>query len=218
MARSGGERGDWLREGRQPSATHPIEKTPQFRSSMARFAERAGDQLSKAFGALFSAINQDQRNTKSFAAFMEHLGQPAVVLNSPLLDARMAIFFEGDIAELLIAAMFGIEAANDSSSNDAAKAPTALEMKLIGEVAVCLGEALRDAFAPVADFDFEAGTAEAIEDDTLFGAKDMPSRCCCRIPSSPRSASLSRAGRRRARRSWTLYGRAGWKSASPNPV
>ena len=113
MARAGGERGNWLREGKPPSATHAIEKTPQFRASMERFAERAGERLSTAFGALFTAGMKATRNLNAFEGLTEHAGQPASLIYSEALDARMAILFEGVVVDLLINAMFGIEAPND---------------------------------------------------------------------------------------------------------
>ena len=79
MARApNGERGNWLREGKQPSATHAIEKMPQFRASLERFAERAGERLSAAFGALFTrGASRRSRNATTFDALAEHVGQPA---------------------------------------------------------------------------------------------------------------------------------------------
>jgi flagellar motor switch protein FliM len=175
MARTGGDRGGWLRESRQQSATHPVEKTPQFRASMARFAERAGERLGANFGAPFTAASEQTRNTDAFAGLVEHINQPAVALFSPTLDARVAVLFESGVVGLLIAAMFGFEAANDEAGPGAPQAPTALEMRMIGEVGEALAEALRDAFAPVADFEIAVEICETIEDDALLGPKDAPS-------------------------------------------
>lgn len=173
MARSS-DRGSWLRESRQVNSTHPIEKTPQFRASMARFAERAGERLGATFGALFTAGNDTSRNGNVFAALNEHFGQPAAALFSATLDARMAALFEGGVVGLLIAAMFGFETANDSGAPEPSQPPTALELRLVGEVGEALAEALRDAFAPVADFELTVETCEALEDDALLGPKDAP--------------------------------------------
>src|SRR5271170_5096789 len=126
MARAGGERGNWLREGRPPSATHAIEKTPQFRASMERFAERAGERLSTAFGALFTAGMKATRNLNAFEGLTEHAGQPASLIYSEALDARMAILFEGVVVDLLINAMFGIVALNDVAPPEPLREPTAL--------------------------------------------------------------------------------------------
>ncbi|HXT07380.1 MAG TPA: FliM/FliN family flagellar motor switch protein [Roseiarcus sp.] len=175
MARTGGDRGSWLRESRQVNSTHPIEKTPQFRASMARFSERAGERLGATFGALFSAAAEPSRNANMFAALTEHVGQPSVALYSATLDARIAVLFEGGLVPLLIAAMFGFEAANDSDAPEPPQTPTPLEMRMIGEVGEALAEALRDAFAPVADFELAVETCEALEDDALLGPKDAPS-------------------------------------------
>ena len=174
MARSS-DRGSWLRESRQVNSTHPVEKTPQFRASMARFSERAGERLGATFGALFTAGNEPSRNANVFAALTEHVGQPAVALYSATLDARMAVLFEGGVVGLLIAAMFGFEAANDADEPEPPQTPTPLEMRMIGEVGEALAEALRDAFAPVADFELSVETCEALEDDALLGPKDGPS-------------------------------------------
>ena len=174
MARTGGDRGDWLRDGKQPSATHAIEKTPQFRSSLERFAERAGERLSAAFGAPFTAGMEPTRNAGCFAALIEHENLPGSLLYSESLGARMAILFEGGLVNLLIAAMFGGEAANDAAPPDPPRAPTPLEMNMIGGVAENLAAAYRDAFAPVADFALEVETTERIVDDSLLGAKDAP--------------------------------------------
>ncbi len=174
MARVGGERGGWLREGRQPSATHPIEKTPQFRASFARFAERAGERLSATFGAIFTAQNEPARNANAFAGLTEHFGEPAVSLYSAGLDARMAMLFETGVVGLVISAMFSFEAANDSAAPSPPSTPTPLELRLVGEVAAALAAALRDAFAPVADFELEAENIETIADDALLGPKDTP--------------------------------------------
>jgi flagellar motor switch protein FliM len=172
MARAGGERGNWLREGKPPSATHAIEKTPQFRASMERFAERAGERLSAAFGALFTAGMERTRNANAFSALAEHEGLLASLLYSETLDTRLAILFEGGLVDLLINGMFGVEASNDAASPDTLRAPTALEIRMIGEVAEGLAAAYRDAFAPVADFDLSVQTTEIAEDDALLGPKD----------------------------------------------
>ncbi len=172
MARTGGDRGNWLREGKQESATHPIEKSPQFRASIGRFADRAGERMSATFGGLFTAATEAPRNSRSFATLSEHTGQPAVTLYSSTLDARMAMLCESGLVDLLIAAMFGFEAANDAAAPSPPKAPTALELRMIGEVGSALAEALRDAFAPVADFELSLQSTEMIEDDALLGPKD----------------------------------------------
>ena len=174
MARTGGDRGSWLRESRQVNSTHPIEKTPQFRASMTRFAERAGERLGATFGALFTAAAEPSRNANLFAALNEHIGQPAVSFYSDTLDARVAMLFEGGVVGLLISAMFGFEAANDAGEPEPPQAPTALEVRMIGEVGAALSEALRDAFAPVADFGLAVEICEAVEDDSLLGPKDAP--------------------------------------------
>jgi flagellar motor switch protein FliM len=174
MARSGGERGNWMREGKAPSAIHAIEKTPQFRASLERFAERAGERLSAAFGALFTAGMQATRNANAFGALAQHEGQPACLIYSESLDARLAILFDGRLVDHLISAMFGVEAVNDASAPETPRTPTALEIRMIGEVAEGLAAAYRDAFAPVADFDLSVEATETIEDDTLLGPKDSP--------------------------------------------
>ena len=172
MARIGGDRGNWLREGKQESATHAIEKSPQFRASIGRFADRIGERMAATFGGQFTAAIEESRNARTFAALTEHSAQPAVTLYSPTLDARMAMLCEGGLVDLLIATMFGFEAANDAAPTESPKAPTALELRMIGEVATALAEALRDAFAPVADFEIEVQSTELVEDETLLGPKD----------------------------------------------
>jgi flagellar motor switch protein FliM len=174
MARTGGDRGSWLRETKQVNSTHAIEKTPQFRASMARFSERAGERLGATFGAPFSAGAEPSRNANVFAALAEHAGQPAVTFYSATLDARMAVLFEGGVVPLLIAAMFDFEAANDGGAPESPQTPTALEMHMIGEVGEALAEALRHAFAPVADFELSVELCETLEDDALLGPKDAP--------------------------------------------
>jgi len=164
--------GGWLREGRPQSATHAIERTPQFRAAMARLAEHAGERLGAAFGALFTAAAEPTRNANAFAALAEHWGQPAVALYSATLDARVAMLFEPGVAGLVISSMFGAAPANDAAAAAPSKPPTALETRLIGEVAAALAAALRDAFAPVADFELETERSETIEDDGLLGSKD----------------------------------------------
>jgi flagellar motor switch protein FliM len=163
-----------LRDSKPPSSTHAIEKTPQFRASLERFAERAGERLSATFGALFTAAVDPVRNVSAFAALMEHQGQPGAMLESESLGTRMAILFEGGLVDPLIAAMFGVEAGNDAAPLDPPRPPTALEMHMFGEVAQNLAAAYRDAFAPVADFDLAVETTEKIEDEMLLGAKDSP--------------------------------------------
>ena len=172
MARVGGDRGNWLREGKSPSATHTIEKTPQFRASMERFAERAGERLSEAFGPLFTAGMGATRNINAFEGLTEHAGQPASLIYSEALDARMAILFEGGVVDLLINAMFGVETVNDAGPPEAPREPTALETRMIGEVAEGLAAAYRDAFAPDADFDLSVEATETVQDDELLGPKD----------------------------------------------
>ena len=174
MAKPGERGGAWLREGRQQNASHAVEKAPQFRSSMERFAERCAERLSATFAALFSVAMEEMRSAKTFAALEAHHGQPAVALRSDALNARMAFLFEVGSVNLLIATMFGFETANDFGAAEPPKAPTALEMRMLGEIAVALAEALRQAFAPVADFDLGVEGAETVEDNSLLGAKDMP--------------------------------------------
>jgi flagellar motor switch protein FliM len=174
MAGPANERGAWLREGRPQSATHAIEKSAPFRAAMERFAERAGERMSQTFGAPFTAAPERTRNANAFAALIEHHAQPAVSLISPSLDARMAMLFEAGLVPLVVNAMFGFEAANDVAAPAPQKPPTALEMRLIREVADALAAALRDAFAPVADFDLTTDKSVLIEDDGLLGAKDTP--------------------------------------------
>ena len=174
MAREGKDRGDWLREGRQTSATHAIEKTPQFRASMERFAERAGERLSATFGAAFTATIAPGRNAQGFAALAGHEGEAAAALSSEGLGAQMAILFDRGLVEVLIGAMFGLAPANDSAGANDARTPTALELRMIRAVAGRLAAAFCDAFAPVADFDLDVADAVLIEDDGLLGPKDAP--------------------------------------------
>ena len=172
MARAEGDGGKWLREGRPQNANHPIEKTPQFRASLERFAERAGERLSATFGALFTAAMEKTRTARTFSALTEHEGRLASLLASASLGAGMAILFEDGIPPLLIAAMFGADPANDATAEEGPRVATPLEMRMLGDVAASLAEALRDAFAPVADFELAAEKTEKLEDDTLLGPKD----------------------------------------------
>jgi flagellar motor switch protein FliM len=150
-----------------------VEKTPQFRASMARFAERAGERLTGGFGALFTAGMEPTRNANTHAGLTEHIGRPASRLYSQGLDASAVILFDEGVADLLINAMFGVEAANDTAQPEP-RPPTALELRMIGEVARGLAAACCDAFAPVAHFDLAVETTEEIEDDMLLGPKDFP--------------------------------------------
>ena len=172
MAKSG-DRGDWLREGRPQNASHAIEKTPQFRSSMERFAERAAERLSQSFGGMFTLAADGARNGKTFAALESHVDKPAALLLSPTFDQHMAMLFDPECMDLLVGAMFGFEAANDEEKPEQTKPLTALELRMIGEVAQTLAEALRDAFAPVADFELSLESSELIEADTALGAKEF---------------------------------------------
>ena len=166
--------GAWLKEGKAPSPNHAIEKTPQFRSSLERFAERAAEKLGATFGALFSATMEKSRPTRSFAALGEHQNLPAVLLMSPALNQPMAMLCEGALVDLMIAAMFGVEPANDEEKATPIRPPSALEMRIIRQVCDALAQALHAAFAPVGDFDLVVEKVTTLEDDTLFGAKDMP--------------------------------------------
>src|SRR3954468_5941576 len=114
MARtSGGGGGEWLRDNKQ-NVSHAGEKTPQFRAAIERFGERVAERLSNTFGAQFSAGVEEARTGKAFTALEAHAGQPAVLLVSQGLDARMAFLFEAGAVDLLISTMFGFEVANDS--------------------------------------------------------------------------------------------------------
>ncbi len=174
MARDRDDKGGaWLREGRQASAHHGIEKTPQFRASLERFAERAPEKLGATFGALFSANTEKTRNAQTFAALNEHRDLPAILLNSPSLGQPMAMLCEGGLVDLAIAAMFGVEPANDQEKATPIRRPSALELRILRQVGGTLAAALCAAFAPVADFDLDVEAVEALEDDTLLGARDM---------------------------------------------
>ena len=166
--------GAWLREGRPQSADHGVEKTPQFRSSLERFAERAAEKLAASFGGLYTANMEKTRSLKSFAALTEHNEMPAVLLTSPILGQQMAMLCETGLVDLMIFAMFGVEPANDAEKPPTPRRPSALEARLLREVAQTLAHALCVAFAPVADFDLDVDKVEVLEDDTLLGAKDMP--------------------------------------------
>jgi flagellar motor switch protein FliM len=175
MARDCDDKGGaWLREGRQPSANHGVEKTPQFRTSLERFAERAAEKLGATFGALFSAGMEKTRSGKTFAALAEHQDLPAILLNSPSLGQPMAMLCEGGLVDLAIAAMFGAEPANDQEKAKPTRRPSALEMRILRKIGETLAAALCAAFAPVADFDLDVDKVETLEDETLLGAKDMP--------------------------------------------
>ena len=67
MARTAASAAAGCAKGKPQSATHAIEKTPQFRASMARFAERAGERLSATFGALFTADAEHEPQRHAFA-------------------------------------------------------------------------------------------------------------------------------------------------------
>jgi len=175
MARTGDDRGGaWLKEGRPQSANHAIEKSPQFRSSLERFAERAAEKLGASFGALFSAASEKGRAHKSFAALSEHRNLPAVLLTSPSLGQQMVMLCEGGLVDLMIAAMFGVEPANDEEKATPTRKPSALEMRIIRQVGDVLAQSLRAAFAPVGAFDLDVDKVELLEDDTLLGARDYP--------------------------------------------
>ena len=175
MAHTGDNRGGaWLREGKPQSVNHAIEKAPQFRSSLERFAERAAEKLGASFGALFSASAEKTRTLKTFAALGEHQNLPAVLLTSPSLRQQIVLLFERGFADLMIAAMFGVERANDEAKAAPARNPSALEMRILHQVADLLAQALRAAFAPVGAFDLEIEKVELLEDDTLLGARDYP--------------------------------------------
>ena len=174
MARDRDDKGAaWLREGRPPSANHGVEKTPQFRASLERFAERAAEKLGATFGALFSAGMEKTRSGRTFAALAEHQDLPAILLNSPSLGQPLAMLCEGGLVDLAIAAMFGVEPANDREKATPRRA-SALEMRILRQIGETLAAALCAAFAPVADFDLAVDKVETLEDDTLLGAKDMP--------------------------------------------
>jgi flagellar motor switch protein FliM len=173
MARNGEERGGaWLKEGKPQSANHGIEKTPQFRSSLERFAERAAEKLGATFGALFSAHMEKTRPHKTFAALGEHVNLPAVLLTSPALGHQMAMLCEGGLVDLMIAAMFGVEPANDEEKATPTRKPSALEMRIVRQVVDMLAQCLCAAFAPVGAFDLDVEKIETLDDDTLLGAKD----------------------------------------------
>lgn len=166
------DRGGWLREGRSQSSAHAIEKSTPFRASLQRFADHAGERLNEAFGPGFQAEIGTTRNAKAFSTLIDHSGQPAVALYSPTLDQRMAMILGSGAVGLIIAAMFGFEAANDFGPEPAGRMPTALEIRMLREVAEVLSHAFCDAFAPVADFDLASERDEIIEDDRLLGGKD----------------------------------------------
>jgi flagellar motor switch protein FliM len=175
MARDRDDKGGaWLKEGRPQATNHGVEKTPQFRSSLERFAERAAEKLGATFGALFSANIEKTRSSKSFAALSEHEDMPAILLSSPTLGHSMVMLCETGLVDLAIAAMFGVEPANDQDKAATARRPSALEMRILRQVGETLAAALCAAYAPVAHFDLEVEKVETLEDDTLLGAKDMP--------------------------------------------
>ncbi len=161
----------WLREGSAAPASHPVEKTPQFRASLDRLTDRAGDQLTQRFGPLFTSAREGLRNESTFAVLGEHVGHPAAVAFSVALDARLAIIVETSAVEFIIAAMFGLDAA-EAVPEEEMRERTSLEVRLVGELASALAGALCDAFAPVANFDLGVEDMEVLEDQSLLGPKD----------------------------------------------
>jgi flagellar motor switch protein FliM len=172
MARNDERGGAWLRESRPQSANHAIEKTPQFRSSLARFAERAAEKLGDVFGALYTAGLEKTSTSRTLAALDEHRDLPAVLLTSSSLGQQMVMLCEVGLVDLTIAAMFGVEPANDEARANENRRPSALEMRIVREVVEVLAQALCAAFSPVGDFDLEVEKIELLEDDKLLGAKD----------------------------------------------
>jgi flagellar motor switch protein FliM len=166
----------WLRDARPEAPSLPIEKMPQLNASLERFCEGAGELLADICGPGAAGSTDRISTTTTFELLGAYNAYPAVVLRSQALDARALMIFDAKIADILISAMFGVDAAANAAFSGEEPAPrprTELENQLVAGLAKIFAASLRDAFSPVASFDLVFESFAEIVDLTLLGPREM---------------------------------------------
>jgi flagellar motor switch protein FliM len=167
----------WLKDARPEAPSLPIEKMPQLNASLERFCEGAGELLADICGSGIAGATDRISTTTTFELLGAYHAYPAAVLRSQALDARGLMIFDAKIAEVLLAAIFGVDpGANSGFSGEGAppRLRTELENQLVAGLARIFATSLQDAFSPVASFDLVFESFAEIVDLTLLGPREMP--------------------------------------------
>jgi flagellar motor switch protein FliM len=166
----------WLKDAR-PEPSLPIEKMPQLNASLERFCEGAGELLGDICGAGVAGKTDRISTTTTYELLGAYHTYPAALLRSQALEAKGLMIFDAKIAEILLAAIFGVEAGANSGFSEAGAPPrtrTQLESQLVAGLAKIFSTSLQDAFSPVASFDLVFESLSDIVDLTLLGPREMP--------------------------------------------
>lgn len=167
----------WLRDTKLEHPGPAIEKMPQFRDSLERFSENAGEALAAIFGPGCAGTIEAIDSSSSFALLDAHKGHMAAVLECATFGARLLMILDPRIVDIFIGAMFGADTAvDDATPRDEApaRARTDLETRIVIEIAKALTTALKNALAPAANYDLEFASLDTLDEDELLGHRDMP--------------------------------------------
>jgi flagellar motor switch protein FliM len=162
----------WLQGAQPDAAIQAFERLPGLAFAFEQFAlnipAAAGSLLKLDVPPKLDVI----RPENVFAALGECEGQLAAALHSGALDAKLLLIFDPRIAESLIAAVFGDESV--STGERPPRAPTTIELHLVGELARRLAGALEAAFESFVALELRLDRLERLADVHALGRRDGP--------------------------------------------
>ena len=162
----------WLQGAQPDSAGQAIERLPGLAFAFEQFAlnvpAAAASLLKLEAAATLDAI----RPGSLFTSLGESEGQLAAALHSGALDAKLMLIFDHQVAESLIATVFG-----DESVSLSARPPrpaTTIELHLVAELARRLAGALEAAFDGFVSLELRFDRLEKLADVYALGRRDGP--------------------------------------------
>ena len=162
----------WLQGAQPDSAGQAIERLPGLAFAFEQFAlnipAAAASLLKLEEAATLDAI----RPESLFTSLGESEGRLASVLHSGALDAKLMLIFDHQVAESLIATVFG-----DESVSLSARPPrpaTTIELHLVAELARRLAGALEAAFDGFVGLELRFDRLEKLADVYALGRRDGP--------------------------------------------
>jgi flagellar motor switch protein FliM len=152
-----------------------IERMPGLVFALGQFALNVTEALaSLCAGHSLGTVNEME--PKDLFEFLgDHEGRTAAVLHSAQLDARLLLIFDAHIADTLVNAVFGGEAAAIREAAEPARPSrplTGIETNLIAELARSLGKALDRAFAEIASLELTFERLQTLIDVYALGRRD----------------------------------------------
>jgi flagellar motor switch protein FliM len=162
----------WIREPKSDISASSIERMPRFHDWLERFGECVGELLSQTFGPGFSGAIEASESTSAVALLDAHRTHTAAVFRSTTLDAPLLMILDPRIVDIVVGAMFGVEAAPDDDEAPV-RTRTELETRLVIEFVKGLATALCNAGAALADSELTFERLTTLEEHDLFDAQDM---------------------------------------------